>query len=729
MKTPNTNIDRPDMSSEEINAGKNFNQVLDTYVKTTKPFFKQKWFIANSFLIVAIGIVAIIYFNSNQTTEIAANVTQPVTTTTVAEYQPEKETQPFVSPPIEGLNVAFSSYMVESRKGKTIKHKTGSFIDVPKDAFVNESGELVKGKVEIKYREFKDVAEIFASGIPMTYQQDGEELHFESAGMVEILAYQDGKPVYMNPEKKIDIKMTTKYAGTQYNLYTLDTTNREWVYEGKDKVIVEETETSNNSMTIVEADFLINDWNDDSFASDKTATAIKSDKELQTIEKEIVVIQKDIKKIETTEPLKPVEATGKRFRFDIDFKKEEFPEMKVYTGLEFEIGDENKNFDPKLTNKEWQDILLTKSEDKYILELKRYLTSKEYKPKKEKLVKERDYQKEIRKTKSTNKKATKGSPSIKGKILDQANGEPLPFANIIVTKSNKQVTGTMSDFDGKFTVSNLPAGKYTLHATYVGYSPLKIDNIIVNDKKITFVPDLKLSQGAGISLEEFEVSEYETLDYLTDSSEGPMEIRKFIVYPVFVGENYIIAKEDFDKKFEQYSDKLNARKEDERLKQEAYEKRVAEIKAENERRRKEWEAQATNRDRAQKTSNQIYRAFSAYKFGTLNCDSPIKRPSGQTVLAKYLDEKMKDLSIVRLFLVEKSRNAVFPYNSYNNELTYNPRADNYLLGVTHDNKVITFTQKQFKEIPKATKTYDFEMSSPETQPTSVDDLKKCISFL
>jgi hypothetical protein len=102
-----------------------------------------------------------------------------------------------------------------------------------------------------------------------------------------------------------------------------------------------------------------------------------------------------------------------------------------------------------------------------------------------------------------------GQGTIRGKMVDKSNGEPLPFANVVVLKGGAQVAGTMTDFDGKYSIPALTPGKYTLQATYVGYQPIKVDNIIVNSGKITKVPDIKAGQGAGISLDEFEVIEYE----------------------------------------------------------------------------------------------------------------------------------------------------------------------------------------------------------------------------
>ena len=98
--------------------------------------------------------------------------------------------------------------------------------------------------------------------------------------------------------------------------------------------------------------------------------------------------------------------------------------------------------------------------------------------------------------------------TIKGKILDKDNGEPLPFASVVVKKGGAQVAGATTDFDGKFTFTALTPGKYDLEASYVGYQPIKISGVVVNNGKITFVPDIKASSGAE-NLDEFVVIEYE----------------------------------------------------------------------------------------------------------------------------------------------------------------------------------------------------------------------------
>ena len=98
--------------------------------------------------------------------------------------------------------------------------------------------------------------------------------------------------------------------------------------------------------------------------------------------------------------------------------------------------------------------------------------------------------------------------TIKGKMLDKGNGEPLPFANVVLLKGGSQVAGTMTDFDGKFTFTALTPGKYNIQATYVGYQAIKVADVVVNAGRITFVPDIKASSGSE-NLDEFVVIEYE----------------------------------------------------------------------------------------------------------------------------------------------------------------------------------------------------------------------------
>ncbi len=55
---------------------------------------------------------------------------------------------------------------------------------------------------------------------------------------------------------------------------------------------------------------------------------------------------------------------------------------------------------------------------------------------------------------------------VKGLLLDKNTNEPLSFANIAVKGTQ---IGTVSDFEGKYTLTNIEAGRYVIQISYVGY--------------------------------------------------------------------------------------------------------------------------------------------------------------------------------------------------------------------------------------------------------------------
>lgn len=56
--------------------------------------------------------------------------------------------------------------------------------------------------------------------------------------------------------------------------------------------------------------------------------------------------------------------------------------------------------------------------------------------------------------------------TIRGNVYDQETGEPVLFANIRLAETS---LGTNTDENGFFSLNNVPAGSYTLIATYIGY--------------------------------------------------------------------------------------------------------------------------------------------------------------------------------------------------------------------------------------------------------------------
>jgi Ca-activated chloride channel homolog len=73
---------------------------------------------------------------------------------------------------------------------------------------------------------------------------------------------------------------------------------------------------------------------------------------------------------------------------------------------------------------------------------------------------------------------------IAGKVTDAETGEALIGANVIILNSN---WGAATDIDGFFKISSVPPGTYELRASFVGYSPQTIKDIIVKSFDSLFI--------------------------------------------------------------------------------------------------------------------------------------------------------------------------------------------------------------------------------------------------
>ena len=66
---------------------------------------------------------------------------------------------------------------------------------------------------------------------------------------------------------------------------------------------------------------------------------------------------------------------------------------------------------------------------------------------------------------------------IAGVIKDAATGDGLPHANIVVVDTK---LGATADEKGRFFILNVPAGTYTLKATYIGYADYTVEDVRVS---------------------------------------------------------------------------------------------------------------------------------------------------------------------------------------------------------------------------------------------------------
>ena len=226
----------------------------------------------------------------------------------------------FIKPPIKGVNVPVEEFSFSAEQGDTLFPNSGSIILFPPNSLVDQNGNLVKGKVDVTYREFIDPVDFFVSGIPMNYEMNNTNYTFESSGMIEIKVTQLNVPVFVNPSNRPEVNLVTNNSDPEHNLYFLDTVQKKWIEKGKD-LITNLKRSNNNSRK----------------KTNLEPTAQNN-----------------------TNAVKPIKASGGPV-FEIEVSPGDFPELDIYRNVKFEIDKSEKKYNPKDAEIEWNDVRATKS--------------------------------------------------------------------------------------------------------------------------------------------------------------------------------------------------------------------------------------------------------------------------------------------------------------------------------------------------------------------------------
>ncbi|MFN4812364.1 MAG: hypothetical protein ACK5HE_11025 [Bacteroidota bacterium] len=283
--------DMENPSEDEINAQKNFSQVKQKSMRMKK----QKIFKTGAIIVSACAaiIAAVVMLNN-----------EPI------------KSKPVIVEKLKIEGVAFAGFEINTDKDTFIVSDRGSLITIPKNAFIDSLGNEVTGKVNLSYREFHHPAEIILSRIPMTYDSAGTRYHFESAGMFEIDAKQNGKKLRIAAGKSIAVNLASlDTAQTKFNQYYMGNTNESWQYMGKDV-----------------------QWQMPKDVLNQPAVA------------------------DTPRYVQPKLFNEEKQQFKIYADISEFPELSNLRDVVFELSDREKNFKPSPYNTYWDFIELERSD-------------------------------------------------------------------------------------------------------------------------------------------------------------------------------------------------------------------------------------------------------------------------------------------------------------------------------------------------------------------------------
>lgn len=365
------NIDRPKVSDEEIAKNQDFQKLVQQFkeqsikqAKGDESWWKNKT-IKYSTVIAGITVVCIVtysaLFTNNQQKIANDKITTSTPKTTTA---PVKRT---IQPPTPALAVKATKYTVNNQKGGTVKHATGTTLKIPANSFVDSGGKQIVGDVIIEYREFHSIPEVIGSGIPMQYDSAGTSRVLETAGMFDISGHQNGQPVAIANDKKIDVQLASLKERTNFHQYKFDTVAGNWAYLQPDMVSKQSTTTS-------------------TVALKKEIATLKNDVEVVLPKRSDSVAQQFTRKVKQlptySAPAKPRAAEKGRPSFKFEGSTTDFPELAAFDNVLFEVGPENKNYSQELHEITWEDVKVTQGPIKGV----NYLLSLKYRARIEKLV-------------------------------------------------------------------------------------------------------------------------------------------------------------------------------------------------------------------------------------------------------------------------------------------------------------------------------------------------------
>lgn len=323
MKTK-FNLDREPLESDYIHSKRDFNKVVKGYKASQYPVWKRPWFYGPTGAAAFALILSMTIFNENELNDPKTTLTASVT-----ENQDLKDT-PCVHPPSEENDLAFQVYTLEAEGETQLQLPSGTTIKIPSGSL------LTKGEVRLEVREFANKSEVFLAGVPMDYQSEA----FESAGMIEMRAYQNGELVAIDSQKPIEVSMVQTKTGPDFGFWYLNETEGKWLAHPSNQV----TETRNLEL-------------------EETACV----QHINKVNEQLVEVDEKVKLVNQPDEKQQLLPSPNAKKMMVDFDIADFPEFKSLKGVEFEYLKYTPELSAKLKNGTWTKMELQKSST-YIVE-------------------------------------------------------------------------------------------------------------------------------------------------------------------------------------------------------------------------------------------------------------------------------------------------------------------------------------------------------------------------
>ena len=152
--------------------------------------------------------------------------------------EPVADKAPVVQPPLADVAPQTHVFTCNPVAGDTLLAEDGTTIVLPGQVLVDEAGVPVNRTVEVHYTPVNDRVSLLVSGIPMSYAEPGAAVQeqFESAGMFELRAFVDGQPVFIAPDKALQVSAPSTKGESDFGRFFLNEDTGNWEYTGVSQV-------------------------------------------------------------------------------------------------------------------------------------------------------------------------------------------------------------------------------------------------------------------------------------------------------------------------------------------------------------------------------------------------------------------------------------------------------------------------------------------------------------
>ncbi len=126
-----------------------------------------------------------------------------------------------VSAPVRDIDVPFQVHRFQADSGTSFRLPTGTRINIEPGSLVDANGNVVRGEVEFRVREFHRAEDLFRAGIPMDTRANGSD-RLQSAGMIEMRAYSNQQELSVAAGRSIGVGLADYRNAKGYDLWYME---------------------------------------------------------------------------------------------------------------------------------------------------------------------------------------------------------------------------------------------------------------------------------------------------------------------------------------------------------------------------------------------------------------------------------------------------------------------------------------------------------------------------